>query len=68
MVCNGVECLKFKAKKPFNKGRYASGQSRCQICAVYMIVDGIFCPCCSTRLRKVPRSLKYKERLRAIRA
>jgi len=66
MVCKGIECVKLKAKKPFNMGRYSSGQSRCQICEIYMVYDGIYCPCCGTRLRKVPRSLKYKARLRAI--
>jgi len=66
MVCKGIECIKLKAKKPFNIGRYASGQKRCQICNLFIIYEGRFCPCCSTRLRQKPRGLKYKERLRAI--
>ncbi len=64
MVCNGVECLRYKAKKPVGKGRYESGQSRCQICSLYINWAGLYCPCCSTRLRKKPRSTKYKELLR----
>ncbi len=68
MVCKGIECIKIKAKKPYNMGRYSSGQSRCQICEIYMVFDGIFCPCCGTRLRKTPRGLKYKAKMRMIKA
>lgn len=60
MSCNGVECLKYKAKKPIGTGRYASGQKRCQICSLFMIHDGIYCPCCHYKLRTKPRKSVYK--------
>ena len=64
MVCKGVEGQRHKAKKPTNGGRYEVGQSRCQICEVYLYYNGVSCPCCGFRLRKNPRKLKYKEQLR----
>ena len=57
--------MRHRAEKPFGIGRYASGQKRCQGCDEYIIWDGIFCPCCSYRLRTKPRNLKYKAKLRA---
>jgi hypothetical protein len=46
-------------------GRYASGQKRCQGCQIFIKWDGLWCPCCSYRLRTKPRNLKDKERQRA---
>lgn len=60
MSCKGVECVKRKALKPTGVGRYASGQKRCQICEIFMHVDGIWCPCCGYKLRTKPRNVKYK--------
>lgn len=64
MGCNGVECVRHKAKKPVGIGRYASGQKRCQICNVYMNFNGLKCPCCNFKLRSKPRNLKYKAKYR----
>ena len=66
--CSGI-CEKHRAKRPvkrnngrfvgggrgFGVGRYASGQKRCQRCAIWISWDGIFCPCCNQRLRTHPR-------------
>ncbi len=60
MSCKGVECIKYKAKKPVGIGRYASGQKRCQICDIFMKVDQTNCPCCNYILRTKPRNRKYK--------
>lgn len=60
-MCKGV-CPRYKAKKPIGIGRYASGQKRCNGCEIYIYWNGIFCPCCSSRLRTKPRSLVYKEK------
>lgn len=60
MVCKGVECLRHKALKPVGKGRYASGQKRCQTCEIFMLFSGDRCPCCNTLLRTEPRNSKYK--------
>jgi len=60
MSCDGVECVKCKALKPVGIGRYASGQKRCQICSIFMMHNGIKCPCCNYKLRTKPRNSKYK--------
>ena len=59
MCCKGV-CDRYKAKKPTGIGRYVSGQSRCQICEIFMKYDGLNCPCCNYKLRKTPRNKRYK--------
>lgn len=63
MTCKGI-CNRIKAKKPDSGSRYAVGQKRCQLCEVFFLVDGLFCPCCGVRLRTKPRNKKYKEKLR----
>lgn len=63
MSCKGV-CGRYKAKKPTNMGRYASGQKRCQVCEIFINFAGNYCPCCNYRLRCKPRNLKYKNKLR----
>jgi hypothetical protein len=64
MTCKGI-CIRHKAQKPSNSGRYAIGQKRCQICEIFIKWDGIWCPCCGYRLRTRPRNKKYKASLRA---
>lgn len=59
MTCKGI-CPRYKAKKVFGEGRYASGQKRCQICEIFINWSGLWCPCCGYRLRGKPRNLKYK--------
>jgi predicted amidophosphoribosyltransferase len=63
MACKGI-CIRHKAVKPVDTGRYSSGQKRCQKCETYINWDGIWCPCCGNRLRSNPRNVKYKIRLR----
>ncbi|HXX96201.1 MAG TPA: hypothetical protein VEL11_03680, partial [Candidatus Bathyarchaeia archaeon] len=63
LSCNG-RCIRHKARKQVGLGRYAAGQKRCQICEVFLQWDGLFCPCCSYRLRTKPRSMKYKTKLK----
>ncbi|MEW6589379.1 MAG: hypothetical protein AB1299_09490 [Thermoproteota archaeon] len=62
--CKGI-CPRYKAQKPVKMGRYAAGQRRCQICEIFLKVDGLWCPCCGYRLRTKPRSTKYKAKFRA---
>ncbi|MGA9151880.1 MAG: hypothetical protein WBZ36_14980 [Candidatus Nitrosopolaris sp.] len=64
MVCKGI-CIRHKALKPVGKGRYSTGQKRCQICETFLKWDGLWCPCCGYRLRTRPRNLKYKAKLQA---
>ena len=61
MTCKGI-CLRHKAPKPIQSGRYASGQKRCQPCDIFIKWDMLWCPCCGLRLRTKPRNSAYKER------
>jgi hypothetical protein len=65
MVCRGI-CIRHKASKPNDSGRYATGQKRCQICEIFIKWDGVWCPCCGYRLRNGPRGFKYKAKLRIL--
>jgi len=64
MACKGI-CPRYQASKPIKGGRYANGQRRCQICEIFVKWEGLWCPCCSYRLRTKPRNIKYKAKLRA---
>ncbi len=63
MTCKDI-CIRHKAPKPTCIGRYAAGQKRCQICEVFLNWSGLWCPCCSFRLRKNPRKTEDKVKLR----
>jgi uncharacterized Zn finger protein (UPF0148 family) len=58
MTCKGI-CTDHKGS-----GRYATGHKRCQICDLFMQWDGVFCPCCGSRLRIGPRNIEDKAKLR----
>ncbi|AFS83560.1 hypothetical protein NSED_08850 [Candidatus Nitrosopumilus sediminis] len=58
--CTG-KCKQYKALKPRQIGRYASGQKRCNFCEIFLNFDGLKCPCCNKQLRSLPRSRKDKE-------
>ena len=61
MTCKGI-CLRHRAPKPIQSGRYASGQKRCQGCEIFIEWACLWCPCCGFRLRTRPRNSAYKER------
>lgn len=65
MTCKGV-CIRHRAQRPDSFGRYAAGQKR-QVCALFMIWDGLWCPCCGCRVRTKPRNSKFKQKLKTIR-
>lgn len=65
--CNGV-CKKYQATKQSGTSRYAAGQKRCQICEIFMNVEGLWCPCCGYRLRSHPRHSINKQKLRDYKA
>jgi len=58
--CTG-KCRQYKAIKPRQIGRYASGQKRCNFCEIFVNYNGLKCPCCNKQLRTLPRSRKDKE-------
>lgn len=72
-------CKRYQVKKPSKGGRYEAGQARCQICDIWIDHNGCIlknrsnatidsvgwiCKCCNYRVRKKPRNLVYKEKLR----
>jgi hypothetical protein len=57
MICKGI-CIRHKAHKPYCSGRYAIG------CEIFIKWNGLWCPCCSCRLRLGPRLFKQKAKLR----
>jgi hypothetical protein len=64
MVCKGI-CIRHRAQKPVGSfGRYATGQKRCQVCAVYMRWEGLWCPCCGRKVRTRPRNSKFKQKFK----
>ncbi|KAG2472331.1 MAG: hypothetical protein NPMRTHETA2_1990003 [Nitrosopumilales archaeon] len=64
MRCNGI-CHRYKVTtRPSGMSRYEAGQKRCNHCNIYLEWEGIFCPCCSFRLRMNSRYMKYKEKFR----
>jgi len=66
MTCNGT-CIKFKAERPrSNSGRYATGQKRCSVCAIYIKWDGNSCPCCNFSLRTKPRNTNNRIQLQKV--
>ena len=67
MSCKGI-CIQHRAQRPTGSfGRYATGQKRCQVCALFMKWDGLWCPCCGRRVRTKPRNSKFKQKLKTTR-
>ncbi len=64
MPCRGI-CSRYKAVGIPSEGRYKNGQKRCQVCNIFIVFDGIWCPCCGYKLRSKPRNKKYKALFRA---
>lgn len=63
--CNGI-CMKYKTRGNPIKGKYRIGQKRCQICSLYLIWEGLRCPCCNYILRTKPRNSKFKLEIKQI--
>lgn len=64
-VCKET-CINYKA--PLLNAlisKYLSGQKRCQFCDIFIVWEGLWCPCCGTKLRTKPRSSKQKQRISA---
>jgi predicted amidophosphoribosyltransferase len=56
MTCKGIS---IRHKAALNQ--YTNGQKCCQVCALFINLDGVFCPCCGYRLRK--KMLKGDKRI-----
>jgi len=63
MTCKGV-CVQLRAKALLLVGRYEAGQKRCQHCDIFIIYDGVWCPCCGCRLRTKSRGVASNKKKR----
>ena len=67
MSCKGI-CTRYRAQKPAASfSRYATGQKRCQKCAIFMRWDGLWCPCCGCKVRTKPHNSRLKQKSKATR-
>lgn len=68
--CNRGLCEKYRfTRGPTGSPRagnvvYPLGGKYCTLCQVYLEWDGLYCPCCSYRLRTNPRGGKSKKKWR----
>ena len=49
---------------PLTSHQDATGNKHCNQCNLFMIWEGLWCPCCGCRLRIRPRHSKFKKMLR----
>ncbi len=63
MACKGT-CERYRARTPRSLGFYKNGYKRCGVCELHIKWDGLFCPCCSNKLRIGPRRRKFKDKLK----
>jgi hypothetical protein len=65
MICGGVECKlkKYEAKK-IVRGVGKEGYRRCSKCELFLKYDGIYCPCCSCRMKVSFRNNKARQKSR----
>ena len=62
MTCKGI-CERHKALRPADgSGRYSARQKRCVICEIFIKWDGVWCPCCGSKLRSKPRNTADRRR------
>ena len=58
-ICKQI-CSTLEDPRPVNRKRYDAGQKRCTVCSKWFEIDGLFCPCCTTKLRTKTRSNKWR--------
>jgi len=63
MACRNL-CERFNSRYTVGGSHYTNGKKYCRRCEVYILYDGIFCPCCGMALRTSPTSKRDKEKLR----
>jgi len=54
-TCKGI-CVDYLCPKIPNGQKYLFGCKRCTYCELFMSINEIRCPCCSTVLRTKPRN------------
>lgn len=52
--CDGITCLKHQSKRSMSGIRYEGNEKRCSECqlnGIFIKWDGLFCPCCGSKLK-----------------
>ncbi|MGB7956001.1 MAG: hypothetical protein WCF23_18665 [Candidatus Nitrosopolaris sp.] len=65
MACHNL-CERFNSRFTVGGSHYGNSKKYCRRCEVYIIYEGIFCPCCDMALRMSPTNKRDKERLRQL--
>jgi hypothetical protein len=65
MACRNL-CERFNSRFIVGGSHYANGKKYCRRGEVYILYDGIFCPCCGMVLGTSPTNKRDKERLRQL--
>jgi|TARA_R110000787_G_scaffold70884_3_gene157748 hypothetical protein len=65
MICRDIICKaeQYQPKKKV-RGAASQGYRRCSVCEIFLKYDGIYCPCCSNRMRVTPNNNKARQRVR----
>jgi len=64
MTCKGI-CKRHKALRPADgpRRRYSAGHKRCAMCEVFIKWEGVWCPCCGSKLRTKPKNTVDRRRV-----
>ncbi len=61
MSCPGI-CEKYRACRTGLISGFTHGSKRCRRCDIFIKFDGMFCPCCSYKLKTKPRKKPEKNK------
>lgn len=59
--CKGI-CVRSKAITNMGNTRYSEGQKRCTVCSIFIVHDGLRCPCCRVLLRSNAKFSKTRNK------
>ena len=65
MVCKDL-CRRYIAKHKKHGSYYDAGAKRCVACGKFLMWEGLWCPCCSGRLRTRPSRFNTKDLIRRV--
>ena len=65
MICRNIICNleEYKPKKTV-RGAAEKGYRRCSNCEVFLKYQGVYCPCCSNRMKVTPNNNKARQKVR----
>jgi hypothetical protein len=65
MICRNIICKleEYEPKKTV-RGAAEKGYRRCSNCEVFLKYQGVYCPCCSNRMKVTPNNNKARQKVR----